>query len=337
MPQFLRHLRRRRLLQRQRVVPYLRLLPRRQLHPRPVRRQRLCKRQVPGRRRLKAIRARTVKIAKLLLSARGYCAKAERPVVLVPTMGALHDGHAALIRHARMLAGRRGTVVVSIFVNPMQFGPKEDFSKYPRAPRQDLEACKANGADLVFRPPVEQVYHEDRSVFVDESSLSRRLCGASRPGHFRGVCTVVAKLFLILRPHVAVFGEKDWQQLAIIRRMVRDLNFSIRIVGYPTVREPDGLAMSSRNKYLTAEERRVAPGIYAALSAAALRESVGEVLSVGRCMLERIPGARIDYLELVDAETIEQANDLRRPTRLAVAVFLGKARLIDNIAVSPRS
>jgi pantoate--beta-alanine ligase len=252
-------------------------------------------------------------------------------------MGALHDGHAALVRYARKLAGKRGKVVVSIFVNPMQFGPREDFSKYPRAPRQDLDVCRTSGADLVFIPSVEQIYHEDRSVFVDESSLSRRLCGASRPGHFRGVCTVVAKLFLILRPEVAIFGEKDWQQLAIIRRMVRDLDFSIRVAGHPTVREPDGLAMSSRNRYLTAAERRVAPGIYAALAAAAAGETVAEVLKAGRRMIEQIPGARIDYLELVDAETIEQADDFRRPTRLAVAVFLGKARLIDNVAVSPRA
>jgi pantoate--beta-alanine ligase len=277
-----------------------------------------------------------VKIAKSLTSARDYCAKAERPVVLVPTMGALHDGHAALIRGARKLAGNRGKVVVSIFVNPIQFGPNEDYSKYPRSPSQDLEICEGCGADLVFMPSAEQIYHEDRSVFVDESSLSRRLCGASRPGHFRGVCTVVAKLFLILRPDVAVFGEKDWQQLAIIRKMVRDLDFSIRIVGHPTIREPDGLAMSSRNKYLTPEERAVAPDIHAALRKAAAEGRVGEILNAGRRMIEKIPGARIDYLELVDAETIQPAKDFRRPMRLAVAVFLGKARLIDNIEVPLR-
>jgi pantoate--beta-alanine ligase len=257
-------------------------------------------------------------------------------VVLVPTMGALHDGHAALVRRARKLAGKRGNVVVSIFVNPIQFGPNEDYSKYPRSPSQDLEICGACGADLVFRPSAEQMYHEGRSVFVDESSLSRRLCGASRPGHFRGVCTVVAKLFLILRPDVAVFGEKDWQQLAIIRRMVRDLDFPIRIVGHATIREPDGLAISSRNKYLTPEERAVAPDIYAALRKAAAGGRVVDILNAGRRMIEKIPGARIDYLELVDAETIRPAKDFRRPMRLAVAVFLGKARLIDNIVVPPR-
>jgi pantoate--beta-alanine ligase len=256
-------------------------------------------------------------------------------VVLVPTMGALHEGHAALIRRARKLAGNRGKVVVSIFVNPIQFGPNEDYSKYPRSPSQDLKICEACGADLIFMPSAEQIYHEDRSVFVDESLLSRGLCGASRPGHFRGVCTVVAKLFLILRPDIAVFGEKDWQQLAIIRKMVRDLDFSTRIVAHPTIREPDGLAMSSRNKYLTPEERAVAPDIYAALRKAAAEKRVGEILNAGRRMIEEIPGARIDYLELVDAETIQPAKDFRRPMRLAVAVFLGKARLIDNIEVPP--
>ena len=257
-------------------------------------------------------------------------------MVLVPTMGALHDGHATLVRRARKLAGKRGNVIVSIFVNPIQFGPNEDFSKYPRSLSKDLEICRACGADLVFKPSAEQMYYEDRSVFVDESSLSHRLCGASRPGHFRGVCTVVAKLFLTLRPEVAVFGEKDWQQLAIIRRMVRDLNFSIRIVGHPTVREADGLAISSRNNYLTPQERAVAPGIYAALRAAAAGKRVAEILKAGRRMIEKIPGASLDYLELVDAETIVPARDFCRPMRLAAAVFLGKARLIDNIPVLPR-
>ena len=257
-------------------------------------------------------------------------------MVLVPTMGALHEGHVALIRRARKLAGKRGKVIVSIFVNPIQFGPNEDFSKYPRSPSQDLEICRTSGADLVYRPSAEQMYHEGRSVFVDENSLSRRLCGASRPGHFRGVCTVVAKLFLIVRPQVAVFGEKDWQQLAIIRRMVRDLDFPVRIIGHPTVREPDGLAMSSRNKYLTAEERSVRRKFMRPSARRPLQRRVEDILKAGRRMIEQIPGARIEYLELVDAETIEPSvKDFRRPMRLAVAVFLGKARLIDNIAVPP--
>lgn len=257
-------------------------------------------------------------------------------MVLVPTMGALHDGHAALVRCARKLAGENGSVVVSVFVNPIQFGPREDFSKYPRSWAHDLKICRAGGADLVFRPSVDQMYRDDRSVVVEENSLSRSLCGASRPGHFRGVCTVVAKLFLILRPDIAIFGEKDWQQLAIIRRMVRDLDFPVRIVGHPTIREPDGLAMSSRNDYLTADERAVAPGIYAALKMAVEAKRAGDILKAGRRRIEQIPGAKIDYLELVDAETIEPVRKFSRPMRLAVAVFLGKARLIDNIAVPPR-
>jgi pantoate--beta-alanine ligase len=278
-----------------------------------------------------------MRIANSPASAHELCAKASRPVVLVPTMGALHEGHAALIRRARKLAGVKGSVVVSVFVNPIQFGPNEDFSKYPRSWRHDLDVCGRSGADLVFRPSVEQMYRDDHSIFIEESSLSRYLCGASRPGHFRGVCTVVAKLFLIVRPEIAIFGEKDWQQLAIIRRMVRDLEFPIRIVGHPTVRERDGLAMSSRNDYLTPEERIVAPGIYAALTLAAGATRPKDILKGGRRLIEQIPGTRIDYLELVDAETIEPAKSFSRPARLAVAVFLGKARLIDNIAVAPRT
>jgi pantoate--beta-alanine ligase len=277
-----------------------------------------------------------MKTATFPAAARRVCAKAGRPLVLVPTMGALHEGHASLIRRARKLAGKGGAVVVSIFVNPTQFGPKEDYLKYPRSIQEDLETCRRCGADLVFHPSVEQMYSEGNSVFVDEQALSRGLCGASRPGHFRGVCTVVAKLFSIIRPEIAVFGEKDWQQLVIVRRMVRDLDFPVRIFGHPTIREPDGLAMSSRNKYLTSEERAVAPGIYAALRAAAAEKRVSDILRAGRRMIEQIPGTRIEYLELVDADKLEAVRDLRFPARLAIAVFLGKARLIDNIALAPR-
>lgn len=251
-------------------------------------------------------------------------------------MGALHHGHAALIRHARKIAGTKGRVVVSIFVNPTQFGPKEDFSSYPRPWRADLKVCREAGADLVFAPGVEEMYAENRSIFVDETSLSQYLCGASRPGHFRGVCTVVAKLFLIAQPDIAVFGEKDWQQLAILRRLARDLNIPVKIEGHPTVREADGLATSSRNIYLTPDERAVAPGIQAALVRGSTRTTAASILSTARKLIERIPGARLDYLELVDAETLEPARKLNRSLRLATAVFLGKARLIDNIAVPPQ-
>ncbi|PTX95285.1 pantoate--beta-alanine ligase [Spartobacteria bacterium LR76] len=275
--------------------------------------------------------AQTVAVAR-----RSLRAARSAPVVLVPTMGALHHGHAALIRQARRLAGRKGTVVVSIFVNPIQFGPREDFASYPRPFARDVKVCRESGADLVFAPTPEEMYAGDRSVIVDEGSLSAHLCGASRPGHFRGVCTVVAKLFLIVQPDIAIFGEKDYQQLAILRRMVRDLNFPIEIVGHPTMREADGLATSSRNAYLTPEERTVAPGIQAALQEASLRKTPAAILNTGLKLISRIPGARIDYLKLVDAETLEDAKSLRRPARLAAAVYLGKARLIDNIAVLPR-
>ena len=251
-------------------------------------------------------------------------------------MGALHQGHAALIRRARRLAGRSGTVAVSIFVNPTQFGPKEDFSRYPRPWKNDLAVCRAEGADVVFAPVADEMYREGHSVFVDETVLSLPLCGASRPGHFRGVCTVVAKLFLIFQPDRAVFGEKDWQQLAVIRRMVRDLNMPVRVVGLPTVREPDGLAVSSRNLYLTAEERVLAPQIAAALHTASGAATCAAILKKGRRLLGEIPGARVDYLELVDAETLEPARSFCRPLRLATAVFLGRTRLIDNVGVDAR-
>ncbi len=251
-------------------------------------------------------------------------------------MGALHHGHGKLIAEARQIAGRTGKVAVSIFVNPTQFGPKEDFSKYPRTWESDLALCREKGADLIFAPAVEEMYPGTPSVSVREDSLSQYLCGQSRPGHFNGVCTVVTKLFAILQPDIAVFGEKDWQQLAIIRRMTRDLNMPVRIVGHATVREQDGLAASSRNAYLTPEERAAAPGIFAALNKAAAKKSRSAILKTGQALLAKIPGARVDYLELADAETLVPAPNLKRPARLAAAVFLGKARLIDNIAVGTK-
>jgi pantoate--beta-alanine ligase len=186
------------------------------------------------------------------------------PRVLVPTMGALHKAHGELIRVARAQAGKDGEVAVSIFVNPLQFEPGSDYQHYPRPVKPVEEFCRAADVDLLFRPTVEEMYFEDRSVFLEETSLSSTLEGKSRPGHFRGVCTVVAKLFNILSPDAAVFGEKDFQQLAIVRRMVRDLNFKIDIVAVPTVREADGLACSSRNQYLNADERKQAALIYKA-------------------------------------------------------------------------
>jgi len=269
-------------------------------------------------------------------SLRAWRKKLTGKVVFVPTMGALHHGHEALIGRARGLAGPKGSVVVSIFLNPIQFGPREDIAAYPKPLKNDLVVCSRAGADAVFLPKVADMYGPDRSVFVDEESLSSVLCGRSRPGHFRGVCTVVAKLFNIVQPTHAIFGEKDWQQLAIIRRMVRDLNFAVEIVASPTVRESDGLAASSRNAYLTPEERTLAPHIHAAMHAAAakVKDPVAIVKALVRA-LEKIPNARLDYAEAVDAVTLMTLKDRKSEGRLAVAVFLGKARLIDNIPLPP--
>lgn len=276
-----------------------------------------------------------MKSLKTIAAARRWRKGAAKKVVLVPTMGALHHGHEALIRHGRRLAGSDGEVVVSIFVNPTQFGPKEDFSAYPRSLTKDLAACKRAGADAVFLPGVDEMYAADASVTVGESSLSETLCGRSRPGHFGAVCTVVAKLFLATQPTHAVFGEKDWQQLAIIRRMVRDLNFPITIEPFPTVREPDGLAASSRNAYLTPAERALAPLIHSAMAEASKLKKTEAILKSCASAIGKIPGARIDYIEAVDASTLRPLSNRKTAGRLAIAVFLGKARLIDNIPLPP--
>ena len=220
---------------------------------------------------------------------------------------------------------------MSIFVNPIQFGPKEDFASYPRPLRRDLSVCRRAGADAVFVPRADEMYAADRSISVEECSLSRALCGRSRPGHFNGVCMVVAKLFLLVQPTHAVFGEKDWQQLAILRRMVRDLNFPVVVLGHPTIRDLDGLAISSRNSYLTGAERSLAPGIHAGLRSAALKKSPSAIESHARKAISAIPGARLDYVEAVEADTLQPLKNRKRAGRLAAAVFLGKARLIDNI------
>jgi pantoate--beta-alanine ligase len=259
-----------------------------------------------------------------------------RCCVLVPTMGALHKAHLKLVEVARERAGRDGGVAVSIFVNPLQFEPGSDFERYPRPEKADEDFCRSAGVDLLFRPDPAEMYLEDRSVFVEETSLSQTLEGKSRPGHFRGVCTVVAKLFNILSPDAAVFGEKDFQQLAIIRRMVRDLNFNIEIIGVPTVREKDGLACSSRNQYLSEEERAQAPILRKALVAAAEQAKAGEksaktIIGAACKTIGEAPGARIDYVELVDAENLQPRDMVEPNSLLALAVFLGKTRLIDNI------
>ncbi len=259
---------------------------------------------------------------------------------LVPTMGALHEGHLALIRRARETAGPDGTVAVSIFVNPMQFDRPGDLAAYPKPLTDDLAKCEAAGVDLVFAPEAGAMYFPDRSITVTESLLSTHLCGATRPGHFDGVCTVVLKLFNLFQADAAVFGEKDVQQLAILRRMVRDLDVPVEIIGHPTVREPDGLAMSSRNIRLTPEHRADAPRVRRALEAARALLPFGEraaapFLAAARKHLEDSSFLRIDYLELVDAETLQPVGHIKRPAVLATAVFYGDVRLIDHVTLLP--
>ncbi len=250
---------------------------------------------------------------------------------LVPTMGYLHDGHLSLIAEAKK---RSDAVAVSIFVNPVQFGPNEDFAKYPRDEARDLALCREAGASAVFLPPVAAMYAPDASVYVAEERLGNGLCGARRPGHFRGVCTVVAKLFNIVLPHVAEFGQKDYQQAAVIRRMVRDLNFPLEIVVAPIVREADGLALSSRNVYLAGDERTRALGLSLALQAASESVAAGPcaVEPLRRRMLEVLEkhALKIDYVEIVDAETLEPVAEAALGHVALIAVYCGKTRLIDN-------
>jgi pantoate--beta-alanine ligase len=275
-----------------------------------------------------------MKVADTGTALREILKNAPRPCVLVPTMGAFHPGHLSLMHQARKIAGPGGTVVVSIFVNPIQFDRASDLAAYPRPMDSDLAACESAGVDVAFTPAADSMYFPDRSVNVTENLLSRDLCGATRPGHFDGVCTVVLKLFNLTGCDVAVFGEKDFQQLAVIRRMVRDLDVPVEIVSGPTVREEDGLAMSSRNTRLTAEQRADAPRIRRALLAAATLASPEEALAAARAGIEASPLARIDYLSLVDAETLQPVTTLDRPAVLATAVFYGDVRLIDHVSIA---
>jgi pantoate--beta-alanine ligase len=254
-------------------------------------------------------------------------------------MGALHVGHAELITRARKAAGPDGTVIVSIFVNPTQFGPKEDLSRYPRTFAADRALCEKRGADAIFFPDPDEMYAADHSTWVNEELVSGPLCGASRPGHFRGVCTVVLKLFTIVQPNIAVFGLKDYQQCTVIRRMVRDLNLPVKIVAAPTVRERDGLAMSSRNTYLSTEERTQAPVIRRALLAAraAWQRGVRKAEKLRHLVSQTIaatPLARVDYVEVVDADSLAPIDNIERRAVIAVAVFFGNTRLIDNIQLT---
>lgn len=260
-------------------------------------------------------------------------ARGEGRVALVPTMGALHEGHRALIRAAR---SRAAQVVVSIFVNPLQFGPNEDYSRYPRTFDADLEACREEGVSVVFAPSVQTMYHPDRQVGVSSGVMGTLVEGACRPGHFDGVLTVVLKLFHLVGPDLAVFGQKDAQQLALIRRMVTDLDLPIEILGVPTVREPDGLALSSRNRYLSADDRGVALSLSRALTAGAGQSTPAAVRAAARAVLDEAPPAlAVDYLVLVDPATFTEVPDsYAGEAVLAVAAKVGTTRLIDNVVVT---
>lgn len=249
----------------------------------------------------------------------------------VPTMGYLHEGHQSLIKNA----AENDKVIVSIFVNPIQFGPGEDFATYPRDIDRDMEKCSEAGADLIFAPLPEEMYLNDFSTFVDMTGPTDDLCGKARPGHFKGVCTVVNKLFNIVAPDKAYFGEKDAQQLAVIKRMVRDLNINIKIIGCPIIREKDGLAKSSRNTYLSVEERKAALVINKALTSGKNMIQNGEknpdkIVSAITSVINEEPLAKIDYIKIVDADTISAVSEINGNILVAAAVYIGKTRLIDN-------
>jgi pantoate--beta-alanine ligase len=258
-------------------------------------------------------------------------------IAFVPTMGFLHEGHLSLMREGRK---RASLLASSLFVNPTQFSPNEDFARYPRNFERDCAMMRTVPVDALFAPEPETMYPAGSQTWVEATEVTRGLCGDHRPGHFRGVTTVVAKLFNIVRPHVALFGEKDYQQLRAIERMVKDLNFNLEIVAVATVREADGLAMSSRNAYLTPDERQKALALSCALKAAGARFQAGarqaaELASAARAVLEGTPGVRIEYVEAVDAATLAPMTTIERPVVVAIAAHVGKTRLIDNMVFSP--
>jgi len=263
---------------------------------------------------------------------------AGKRIAFVPTMGYLHEGHVSLLDEGR----RRGDILVlSIFVNPTQFGPKEDLSRYPRDLEGDLGKAQRAGVDVAYVPEAAAMYPDGYQTFVEVEELQKGLCGASRPGHFRGVATVVLKLFHAVQPHVALFGRKDYQQLQVLTRMTRDLDLGVEVVGLPIVREPDGLAMSSRNAYLSADERLRALALSRALLAARETFEQGErdaarLVDCARATLHMTPGVRLDYLELRDAESLAELHGrVTRPAVMAVAAFVGSTRLIDNQVLAP--
>lgn len=259
--------------------------------------------------------------------------KAGHQVGLVPTMGYLHEGHQSLMTAAKSANEK---VVVSVFVNPMQFGPTEDLASYPKDLDKDRQLCQQAGADLIFHPDAAEMYSPDFCSFVDMTGLTEELCGRSRPIHFRGVCTVVSKLFNIVQPDRAYFGQKDAQQLAVIRRMVRDLNIDVEIVGCPIIREHDGLAKSSRNSYLNQEQRQAALCLYRAIQLSQQLMQAGErdcqrISSQMTALIEQEPLAKIDYISIVDADTLSPVERINQSVLCAIAVYIGKTRLIDNV------
>lgn len=258
-------------------------------------------------------------------------------IAFVPTMGYLHEGHLSLIKHGKPLADH---LVVSIFVNPAQFGPNEDLSTYPRDPERDAGLAEEAGADIIFTPDAADLYPDEFETYVIQTNLPEHLCGLSRPGHFRGVTTIVAKLFNIIKPDFAIFGEKDFQQLAVIRKMTRDLNFDTEIIGSPTVREKDGLAMSSRNTFLSEEHRKSALALYRCLEEARRRVAEGEtnakdIIADSSTVIKAEKDTAIDYIKICDPETLMDIGAIDRPVVMALAVKVGKTRLIDNQMLFP--
>ncbi len=277
-----------------------------------------------------------VKVTKTIADMKRLRLRLAEPVGFVPTMGYLHEGHLSLVRKAR---AENPSVVVSIFVNPTQFGPREDFNHYPRNPERDLALLEKEKTDIVFMPPVDEMYPERFDSWVEAGKLTQRLEGASRPGHFRGVTTVVAKLFNIVQPTRAYFGQKDAQQVAVIKKMAADLNMNLEVVALPTLREPDGLAMSSRNTYLNPQQRQAATVLFQALSLARKLWEQGETdaQTIRQQMIELIqkePLAEIDYVSVADAETLDELDRVSAPALISLAVKIGSTRLIDNVVLT---
>jgi pantoate--beta-alanine ligase len=275
------------------------------------------------------------KIKEMQALAEGLKRNAHR-VGFIPTMGFLHQGHLSLFQAAKKYCDQR---IVSIFVNPIQFAPNEDFETYPRNFARDEKLCETEGIDYIFYPSAEEMYQQDHKTYIITEDLAKKLCGITRPAHFKGVTTVVAKLFNIVKPDVVVFGQKDAQQCIIIKRMIHDLNFNIKMVIAPIIREADGLALSSRNRYLNSEERKDATILYRSLQSARDMIDRGEhdannIKNHVVELIQKVPGSSIEYISIVDADTLDPVNEIKKNTLIALAVYIGKTRLIDNILIN---